>query len=273
MSEQVKVFFRVMFFSLLILACYTGFANLLPQVRSDPPEPEAPIIAGELSQDDFAALGEKLFSGRGTCTLCHNSMGRAPDLLNMDASAGAKKAMADSRYKGGATDIESYFRESMNDPSSYVVAGFGVKGTDDARSPMPAVNKAPLSLSSIEVDALIAFLQSKDGYEITVSLPSGEAPVEEEEGEESGPVTTAQEVLVKYMCTGCHEVLDAEGGVGPSLKGVGIRRSPEDIRRDILEPNAVIAEGFDEDMMPTDFAEQMRVSELELIVRFLAEDK
>lgn len=274
MSEQVKVFLRVMFFSLLILACYTGFANFLPQIRSDPPEPETPIDASALTMESFVDLGERLFSGKGTCTLCHNNMGRAPDLLNMDATAAAKTALTDSRYQGSASDPETYFRESLIDPSGYVVVGFGVKGSNDTKSPMPAVHKAPLSLTDLEINALIAFLQSKDGNDVTVALPSGEDAVAEEmEEEASGPATTAEEALVKFMCTGCHEVLDAAGGVGPSLKGIGSRRTTEEIRQDILEPNAVIAEGFEPDMMPTDFAAQMKVSELQLIVRFLTGDK
>jgi hypothetical protein len=37
----------------------------------------------------------------------------------------------------------------------------------------------------------------------------------------------------------------------------------------IMDPNATIAEGFEADAMPDDFAEQMRVSELNLIVEYL----
>jgi hypothetical protein len=44
----------------------------------------------------------------------------------------------------------------------------------------------------------------------------------------------------------------------------------EQIRRSILEPNAEIAEGFTEGVMPGDFAEKMTVKELEMIVQLLA---
>jgi len=37
----------------------------------------------------------------------------------------------------------------------------------------------------------------------------------------------------------------------------------------VFDPNAEIAEGFEADTMPADFAEQMYVSELTLIVDYL----
>lgn len=271
MNAHLRTFMQSMFFSLALVGVYTGIANLLPQVKSSPPEPEAALPIGEMTQEAFVAMGEKLYSGKGTCTLCHNAMGRAPDLLAIDAAEAARKALADPRYQGAAQDAESYFRESMIHPSAYVVAGFGVKGSDDARSPMPTVNKAPLSLSDIEINALIAFLQAKDGGQVTVSLPTGggASGPPAAAAETNAPAATAEEALVKFMCTGCHEVLDAPGGVGPSLKAVGARKSAEEIRQDILEPDAVIADGFEAGMMPLDFAGQMTVRELELLVRFL----
>ena len=41
------------------------------------------------------------------------------------------------------------------------------------------------------------------------------------------------------------------------------------IAKSIMDPNAQIAKGFDADLMPQDFSEQMRVSELNLIVDYL----
>ncbi len=44
----------------------------------------------------------------------------------------------------------------------------------------------------------------------------------------------------------------------------------EYIKLSIIEPNRHIAKGFEEDTMPPDFAERMRVSELNLAVEYLA---
>jgi len=76
-------FLRVMAFSLVVVLSYTLFANILPQVQSDPPQEEE-IDTGALDLAGQVAWGERLFGGKGTCTLCHNNLGRAPDLLAMD---------------------------------------------------------------------------------------------------------------------------------------------------------------------------------------------
>ena len=53
--------------------------------------------------------------------------------------------------------------------------GFGKKGSNDTQSPMPAADRPPIQLSQVELDAVLAFMQSKDGNPVTVALPS-EAP-------------------------------------------------------------------------------------------------
>ena len=57
-------------------------------------------------------------------------------------------------------------------PSAFVVVGYGVKGSNDTVSPMFDVRAAPAELSPLEVDAIIAFLQHKDGHHVTISLPA-----------------------------------------------------------------------------------------------------
>ena len=271
---------RVLLFSTAVLLAYTLFANILPQVQSNPPEEEAPIIAGEMDQAGQIAWGEKLFSGKGTCTLCHNDLGRAPDLLVMDLNTAFSERLADDRYDGeakgeeGAKAVEVYLRESMDDPSAYVVAGFGKKGTNDSVSPMPVVGGPPISLSDIESDAVIAFLQDKGGYDVTVPLPEpGEETVagDSEDGEEKeGPAETAEAALEKFSCAACHDLGGSGADIGPKLAGIGQRLSMGEIQQAILDPNAAVAEGFEPDTMPADYGEQMRVSELQMIVDYLS---
>lgn len=118
-------FLRVIVFSVLVLLAYTGFANILPQVQSDPPKEEV-IGTGTLDMAGMIAYGERLFSGKGTCTLCHNDLGRAPDLLKMDLAATFPERLSDAAYGGGA-EVEDYLRESFVNPSAYVVAGLARK--------------------------------------------------------------------------------------------------------------------------------------------------
>ena len=274
-------FVRVMAFSVFVLLVYTAFANILPQVQSDPPaEEEIPI--GAMDMASLIGYGEKLFSGKGTCTLCHNDLGRAPDLLKLNLAEVFSQRVADDKYQGAATGqqgakaIESYLRESLIDPSAFVVAGFGKKGTDDKVSPMPKADKAPLELSEVQINALIAFLQDKSGVEPSVPLPSSEdAPPASDadasdDDEDDGPAANAVAAVEKYGCSACHDLEGSEADAGPRLNGIANRMSREKIVEAIINPNAEIAEGFEADMMPADFGEQMRVSELNLMVDYLA---
>ncbi len=271
-------FLKVVGFSLVVLFAYTLFANILPQVQSNPPAEEETVAEGVLDLAGMVAWGEKLFAGKGSCTLCHNDLGRAPDLLALDLRATFAERLADPGYAGaakgqtGAQAIETYLRESFIDPSAYVVAGFGKKGTEDRESPMPAADKPPIQLSEPQIDAVIAFLQDRAGFEVTVSLPTAEAvpaEAEEEDADAEGPAKTAEAAIEKYTCNACHDLLQSGGEAGPALAGIGARLGRAGIREAILNPNAIIAEGFEADIMPSDYGEQMWVNELELIVDYL----
>jgi mono/diheme cytochrome c family protein len=268
-------FLKVTVFSVLVLLSYTLFANIVPQVQSDPPQEEE-VELGALDRAGQIAWGDRLFTGKGTCTLCHNNLGRAPDLLAMDLGGAFAERLADPRYDGGAKGldggaaVETYLRESLLEPSVYVVAGFGKKGTADTVSPMPNAGGPPITLNEPEVDAVIAFLQDRAGLEVTVPLPAEEVAVEEAApAEAEAPAATAEAAIDKFACAGCHDLGGSEAEVGPLLAGIGARLDREGVRRAILDPNAEIAEGFEPDMMPRDYGAQMRVSELELIVDHL----
>ena len=272
-------FLRVMGFSLFILLVYTGFANILPQVQGEPPVEEE-IDTGSLDMAGMVLLGQQLFSGKGTCTLCHNKRLRAPDLLALDLAKSFPQRLADPRYTGiakskkGAQAIGDYIHESMLDPSKYVVAGFGKKGSGDKISQMPKINLPPVSLSPVEIDAITAFLQDRAGLTPTVALPSASetpapAPVADSGGEEEGPATTAIAALEKFGCSSCHDLEGSQADIGPKLNGISKKMNEAEITEAIIKPNAVIAEGFEADTMPDDFGEQMRVSELNLIIDYL----
>lgn len=267
---------RVLVFSVAVLLVYTMFANILPQVQSDPPAEEE-VDTGSLDMAGMIAWGERLFPGKGTCTLCHNNLGRAPDLLVMDLNRTFSGRLTDSRYQGkakgqdGAQAVEAYLRESLMQPSAFVVAGFGKKGSNDTISPMPTADKAPLKLSPVQINALIAYLMDKGGFEPTVPLPSADegADADADEDEEDGPAETAEAALEKFTCSACHDLFESEAEAGPDLRGIAARMSREQLVTAILKPNEEIATGFEADVMPADFASQMRISELDLIVDYL----
>lgn len=270
-------FLKTMGFSVVAMLLFAAFANMLPQVQSDPPVEEE-ISTDGLDMAGFIAYGERLFMGKGTCTLCHNDLGRAPDLLVMDLASAFSERLADPRNEGisaggeGASDIEVYIRESLVDPSAYVVEGFGKKGSSDTISPMPVVNAPPIELNEVELNAVIAFLQDGAGVPPTVPLPSAEEAVIEEEPEEveaAEPETDALVILDNVYCAGCHDLEGSEADVGPNLDDIGIRMTAGEIIEAILYPNAIIADGYEADYMPEDFGEQMHTVELMVLVDYL----
>jgi len=102
-------------------------------------------------------------------------------------------------------------------------------------------------------------------------------------GEEHAAAATAAEpaaldgaaLTQKYLCTSCH-IFDAPTAmVGPSLFDVGSRLSPEKIRESILDPDAVVAEGFPGGLMkPTldgmGFYSKVSDAEMDALVNYLA---
>ncbi len=281
-ESPARVLAKVIVFSLALALLFTLVANTLPQIEGEAPVDEE-IEIGALTMESFVALGESIFAGKGTCTLCHNNLGRAPDLLALNVVETAKTHMQDPGYSSSARDVEAYLRESLLEPSAYVVKGYGKKGTNDTESPMPAADKPPIGLSPVEIEAVIAFMQAKDGNEVTVSLPEEGSAVAESvaaretvaapEAEAMVAASTAEEIIAKYACAACHSVLGTESPVGPPLTGIGAKLSTEQIRQGIVAPEAQIAEGFAPGIMPGNFADRMTARELEILVQWLAEQK
>jgi mono/diheme cytochrome c family protein len=255
-------------FSVVLILVFAAVTYVLPQMKGEAPKEEE-VAVGALTMDSFIALGDDLYHGKGTCTLCHNKLGRAPDLLTYDATKVSLERIADSQYQGKAKDAEGYLRESMLQPSAYVVVGFGKKGSKDTESPMPAVDQAPIQLSEIEINAIIAYLQKKDGNPVTVALPTAASAQKKDEAKEVKPALaqSPEQIIAKYGCAACHSVLKTQSALGPSLNDVGKRLKIDQIRTSIVDPKAEIAKGFPP-IMP-DFP-TMTVSELELVVGFLA---
>jgi mono/diheme cytochrome c family protein len=267
----MTILIKTIGFSLVLVLSFTAVTYMLPQMVEEAPVDDDTDM-GEMTMDSFVAAGEDLFNGKGTCKLCHNALGRAPDLIRLNVVQTAAERLADPRYQGGAKDPEGYLRESMVDPHIYVVKHFGKKGTQDTESPMPAAHKAPIELSQTEMDAIIAFLQAKDGNEITVTLPQETLAAKPTSDEVMPTESTAArdplEVLGKFGCRACHSLLETESPVGPNLNDVGVRLTMDQIRESIISPNAIVAEGFPP-IMP-DLTENMTVRELEMLVQFLS---
>jgi len=280
--------------------------------------------------------------GKGQCPLCHtfdpgDNMGRCPNLFGVEERS--HKRVKEDRYatspmaigelepasgivKGVPTDIpeeyrrqhgpdeltgEDYLRESLMCPTCYVVKGFGKDG--DTKSPMPVIVKPPISLSRVEVNAVVAYLQSKDTpgefAAVTVPLPQddagntggavAEAPVEDEDR----PVFVTGKEDIQAMintlgCPLCHTIPGVEGAVGelgpklhekinapnrikdPNYKGKATN-TKEYVRESILNPGAYVVfneeagEAFPDGLMPTTFGEMLSVQALDKLVDFISQ--
>ena len=266
----MKQFLTVIAFSLLVIGFFTGFSNFgIPRIEPALPPSQEKLDLSEMTMDQFVALGERIYNGKGTCTLCHNDLGRAPMLDEIVANT--PKRLADAGYQGEATDVESYLVESFVEPSAYVVAGFGKKGSNDTVSPMPDVSAGSIGLDEAEMAAVIAYLQDAGGAEITVEIPTdmGEAEEEDEEGEAREALTGLGDIIDEFGCGTCHKMGEEEGEVGPDLTVIGAKLDREAMRRAIIDPNAEIAEGFEADTMPDDIGALMYAQELELLLDYL----
>ncbi len=78
------------------------------------------------------------------------------------------------------------------------------------------------------------------------------------------------EALFSAMgCVGCH-MIDGEGGaVGPDLTGVVAAKGEDYVRQSIIAPNAVIADGYTEGIMPQNFGERMSDEQISDIITYL----
>ncbi|MGY8760685.1 MAG: cytochrome C, partial [Nitrospinaceae bacterium] len=243
--------------------------------------------------------------GKGQCPLCHtfdpgDNMGRCPNLFGVEERS--HKRIKEDRYasspmaigelepasgivKGSPTDIpeeyrrqhgpdeltgEDYLRESLMCPTCYVVTGFGKDG--DTKSPMPVIVKPPISLSRVEVNAVVAYLQSKDTpgefASVTVPLPqddagnTGGAIAEAPDEDEDRPVFVTGNEDIQAMintlgCPLCHTIPGIEGAMGelgpvlhektnapnrikdPNYKGKATN-TKEYVRESILNPGAYV---------------------------------
>lgn len=268
---------KVSVFALLMVGFFAGYANYgVPRIEPAPPPREELFDVGAMTMDDFIALGARIFAGKGTCALCHNALGGRAPMLD-DLSSLASLRLEDPSYRGQASDLESYLYESMVETSAYVVDGFAKAGSGGAVSPMPDVTGGGIGFSEVELRAVIAYLQDASGLDVTVTIPAdADTEAETEETSDQGPrpvFASPEQIISELSCGMCHKVAGEEGELGPDLTSIGLDKSRDYLRTAILDPDVDIAEGFEPEMMPADYGEQLYAKELEMLVDYLAASK
>lgn len=335
---NIGALFKIGGFMFLVAAGLSGYGNWLPQVEGGFPPPEVKLDFGSMTAQQLADEGEKIIFGgigqskvqgaigKGQCPLCHGFnegflSERAPNLWGVPDRA--KTRLDDARYhkgKPGDRDTEQkeafpgagtaetgqeYIAESHSCPSCFVVAGFGVKGTNDKQSPMPAIHKPPISLSLGELAAVDTWIYVREGKEapsfeeITKSyekfIPEADRPKQTEDkpaGAGGGVLATGEEpvdqIFQKGTCVACHTIPGIAGAVGtigpklvegtnaptrikdPAYKGTA-KSTREYITESVINPSAYVVKGFPDNTMPKEFGKKLSAGALNKIVDYLSQ--
>lgn len=338
---NLSALLRIGGFMFFVAAFLSGYGNWLPQVEGGFPPKEEKLDFSSMTPQQLADEGEKIIFGgigqnkvqgaigKGQCPLCHafhqGMLGeRAPNLIGLPERAG-KERLEDPKYSKGkpaareyaqkeafpgsgtAENGQEYIAESHACPSCYVVAGYGVKGTNDKESPMPAIHKPPISLSLPELAAVDTWLYVREGreapsYEEIIKsyekfIPEADRPKQQEE-KAAGPASAlladgsepVDQIFAKAQCVSCHTIPGipgATGTIGPKLeegtnaplrikdkdyKG-SAKSTPEYIMESIVDPSAYVVKPFPDNTMPKVFGQKLSAGALKKIVDYLSQVK
>jgi len=277
-----RIWLNVALFSLEATIAYSLVGNMVPQIES---RPQAQLqLSADATPEQLVKAGEQIFYGKGTCALCHSvepsEAARCPILgagsLGPAIGARAEERLKEASYKGKAKDGTEYLIESLIHPQDYLVQGFPPI--------MPAIDKPPIGLNNDEIAAVVAFLQNIQGGKVTVTpklvaaFSGTEGPAQPGTAAAQPVVATAtnrppEQLIAELACIACHKFDEPGPLVGPSLWDIGARKDEAYIRQSILDPNAVIAEGFPPMLMPPDLGQKMTGLEFEHLVQWLSEHK
>ena len=237
---------RLLTFSLAVIWFYAFVAGLVP-------ESSTAVNLTELDWSDPDAVAEQgalIFNGKGQCAACHTvdttaPPGRCPDLTDIGVNAA-------TRVPG--MDAKAYLIESMYQPANYLVPGYG--------KIMPEVWKAPIALSKLEIEAVIAYLQSQGGE---IDPTPFEEPIDRADAgttaEALPPLLTGdselgKKVFVDAACISCHAVTgiespaagetseDFEIVTAPDLSEIAAFNDMRYLEESILLPGAQIVSGY-----------------------------
>lgn len=236
-------FIRVIAFVAMVLGAFSLVALSIPQMASMPPAVEKFDVASIKEKKDLAAIGQKIFFGKGQCALCHtigSSEGRCPDLKGI-----------------GAKLTRQFLYESLTQPQAYIYMDFQHVGRPKFfPAKMPYINKKPIGLNKNEILAVISFLQSMSGEEITVDLSEIEVP-------QSVAVLVGDKIggqkVFQVLCAKCHSVGGSEKGKSNLLPALS-RQGEVQLRRAVLsdpKPGSKDHQGLDRKLAVKDFDDLM----------------
>jgi cytochrome c oxidase subunit 2 len=259
--------------------CGTSHSAMLAELRVVP-EAEYERWVNDRSADlakqamSPAKLGAKLYVEKG-CNACHSLNGTrlvGPSFLKLYQSTERPLADGGKVTFDEELSVEEYLRESILYPGKKIVEGY-------PSGLMPAFEG---QLNDDELKALIAFMKAQDGSEPTSSDEGGASSSAEEEKAklaELSPVERGKYHFEKKACIGCHS-LDGSKLVGPTFQGVfGKEGELEDgtpytvdeeyLKRSILHPNEEVVAGYQPNLMPQNYRDQLTDEEIDDLIEFM----
>lgn len=265
MKSSLKIFA----FVIAVLTFYSYVGNSVPQKITYPPE--TADLSQDMTPDELAIAGADIVAGKGTCLGCHTVGSQDSGLRFPDLGGIATRA---STQISGMSALD-YLAQSLYEPDEFIVEGF--------LAGMPAINRPPIGLMDDEIKAVIAYLQSLGGTptvtlgtdlgyvtEVSATVPAGGAAL--------GAGLDGPGVFQAYLCNTCHSIDLPDRLVGPSLYDVGSRLSNAEIYEAVMDPDAVLADGFPGGVMPTTlnalgFYQKVSPEELRSLVNYLSEQQ
>lgn len=240
-----KSFLYIIAFGIIVLGSFVGICNYVTNVSGGGGSGGADN--GEIN----AEAGKEIYFGSGQCSTCHKVGGegsatRCPDHENLYSTA-----MERIKETGDKSQM-AYLVNSIVNPQAYIVKGFG--------KIMPKVYNAPILLSRDKILAILAYLQSLGGEENIEEIMQFKDLIPEaggEGGEEvkpwepplpSDPVAGEKlffDINGPAGCIKCHTIMNKGAKVCPDLTGIGAVQLPEYFVESILQPSAVIVNGFE----------------------------
>ena len=201
------------------------------------------VISGCGTTTGDIARGRVLFETK--CGVCH-ALAQAGTTANIGPNL--DDAFAAARETGGfdAATVEGIVKAQVDDPRP--------------SNGNPAASMPAKIVEGQDLDDVAAYLGKYAGV-------PGAAPPEVE----GGP---GAQVFANNGCGGCHTLAAANSGgtTGPNLDEVLPGQSEAEIEESIVNPNAMIAQGYPAGVMPETFGETLSKEELKELVEYLAEN-
>ncbi len=238
-----KSFLLIVAFTCIVLGLFVGICNYVTQVSGGGGSGGADT--GGIS----AEVGKEIYFGEGQCSTCHKVGGEGSATRCPDHEGVFTTAMNRIKETGESSPLE-YLVSSIVEPQAYIVKGFG--------KIMPKVYNPPILLSQEKILAVLAYLQTLGGEEDIEALmkfkdaiPEGGKGTDEKPWEAPLPADpVAGEKLFFDIngpagCVKCHTIMNRGNTVCPNLNGIGAVQKPEYFVESILQPSAVIVNGYE----------------------------